>query len=195
MKIFRARYDNVPESPVRTLYGRKGNLLLMPLDVCILQRSNGTEEFRPPEAARLIAAPIQEQGGGRLGVIARYEWPPRPDALVNPVVIVQLAPSANIKGVPDLRVLASQVNIGDKIVLTGGSSGDRVEGVVRSLRGSCEYPDLAHPVQAYRVEFQQHVDRQEHGAAIWLEGSGLLGMLIATQNQPGGICRALVYPA
>ena len=59
MLIFRARHDNTPPSPVRTLYGRKGNLLLLPLDVCILQQSEGGEEFRPvlPEA-RLIAAPV-----------------------------------------------------------------------------------------------------------------------------------------
>jgi len=33
MNVFRARHDNMPESPVRRLYGRKGNLLLVPLDV------------------------------------------------------------------------------------------------------------------------------------------------------------------
>src|ERR1044071_6520552 len=120
MNIFRARHDNVPESPVRRLYGRKGNLLLVPLDVCLLQEINGVEEFRPPpEPSRLIAAPLQEEGGGRLGLIARYEWPPRNGRPVNPVVTVQLAPSANAKGIEDLRVYASQFAVGDKVVLEG----------------------------------------------------------------------------
>lgn len=209
MKIIRTRYDNVPESPVRTLYGRKGNLLFVPLDVCILQVSNNTEEFRPsPEAARLIAAPIQEYGDGRLGVVAQYEWPPRAGEPVNPVVTVQLAPSANVKGIPDLRVLASQFRVGDRVFLAGtdtslhaadgnGSTlaGRRIEGVVVILSHWQEYPDLTHRVMAYGVEFQHHVDRTVHGAAVWRETGELMGMLIATQNQPDGICRALVYPA
>ena len=63
MQVFRARHDNFPESPVRTLYGRKGNLLLLPLDVCVLYAVNGVEEFRPVvETNRLIAAPILETG-------------------------------------------------------------------------------------------------------------------------------------
>ena len=37
---------------------------------------------------RMIAAPIQEEGGGRLGLIAQYEWPPAPGRPVNPVVTV-----------------------------------------------------------------------------------------------------------
>jgi hypothetical protein len=199
MNIFRARHDNMPESPVRRLYGRKGNLLLVPLDVCILQGLDGTEEFRPPpEPSRLIAAPIQEEGGGRLGLIARYEWPPRGDRPVNPVVTVQLAPSANARDIEDLRVIASQFAVGDRVVLEGDSddpAAARTEGIILALSGWNEYPDLSHRVKAYGVEFSRHVDRRVHGAAVRLETGELLGMLIATQNQPGGACRALVYPA
>lgn len=203
MKIFRVKYDNVPESPVRTLYGRKGNLLLAPLDVCILQLNNGNEEFRPaPEAARLIAAPIQEYNDGRMGVIAQYEWPPNNDSAINPVVTVQLAPSANAKGIPDLRVLASQVRVDDRVKVFLESKNDglsvlgqSIAGTVRTIPQWHPYPDLIHRVLAYGVEFQQHVDRTMHGSAVWLETGELVGMLISTQNQPDGICRALVYPA
>jgi hypothetical protein len=203
MNIFRARHDNMPESPVRRLYGRKGNLLLVPLDVCLLQEINGVEEFRPPpERGRLIAAPILEEGGGRVGLIAQYEWPPRNGRPVNPVVTVQLAPSANIRGIEDLRVIASQFAAGDRVVLQedeqeGGdpAAAGRTEGVILAPSGRHEYPDLMHRERAYAVAFGRHVERRAHGAAVRLETGELLGMLIATQNQPDGACRALVYPA
>jgi hypothetical protein len=204
MNIFRARHDNVPESPVRTLYGRKGNLLLLPLDVCILQTVNGNEEFRPsPETARLIAAPIQDEKDGRIGLIAKYDWPSLLGSngngtVANPVVTVQLAPSANVKGVEDLRVLACRVELGDAVVCVEGGA----EGVVVRDMGWCAYPDLTHRVKAYRVEFRQHISNRAHGSAVRLKSGGdLVGMLIATHNQgdgadsSGGVCRALVYPA
>ena len=197
MHIYRARHDNMPISPVRTLYGRKGNLLLLPLDVCILQTINGTEEFRPaPEAARLIAAPIQEEGGGRVGLIAHYDWPPlHSDAPVNPIVTVQLAPSADARGIEDLRVLAPQVHVGDKILLRLCDC-RTIEGTVRDRVDRHHYPDLGHHVRAYAVTFEQHVDRSAHGGAVRLLNNGrVFGMLIATQNEPDGLCRALVYPA
>ncbi len=191
MNIYRAKHDNVPESPVRTLYGRKGNQLLLPLDVCILQTVNGKEEFRPsPEETRLIAAPIQDERDGRIGLVAQYAWPPTDKTTVNPVVTVQLAPSANVKGVEDLRVIACQVAVGDGIVCVEGN----IEGKVTRAIGWCTYPDLTHQVEAYRVEFQQHVSRRAHGAAVRLKSGELVGMLIATQNQENGACRALVYP-
>ena len=196
MYLYRAKHDNLPESPVRTLYGRKGNLLLLPLDVCILQTVGGIEEFRPAsEANRLISAPIQEEGGGRVGLIAQYEWPPlHHESPVNPVVTVQLAPSASIRGIEDLRVLAPRVHTGDRVTL--GSGKDSIEGTVYEQPGLHHYPDLTHHVQAYAVEFQQHMDRKLHGAAVWLSTNGrLLGMLILTQNEPDDLCRALVYPA
>jgi hypothetical protein len=210
MNIYRARHDNFPESPVCTLYGRKGSLLLLPLDICLLQTLNGAEEFRPPpEPRRLIAAPIQEEGGGRLGLIAQYEWPPPPGRPVNPVVTVQLAPGAGASagGIPDIRVFASEFAVGDRVVLELGEdngSGDptastagevRMAGVIETLSGPHEYPDLMHRVKAYGVEFSRHVDRRAHGAAVRSETGELLGMLIATHNQSGGACRALVYPA
>ncbi len=202
MNVFRAKHDNVSESPVRTLYGRKGSTLLLPLDVCILQTVNGREEFRPsPEDTRLVAAPIQDEDDGRIGLIAHYDWPPLDGGAVNPVVTVQLAPSASVKGVEDLRVLASQVNVGDTVVCAEGG----VEGVVLRPLSRCTYPDLTHHVKAFRVEFYQHIDRRAHGAAVRLKSGGrnggLVGMLIATQNeepqdgQSKGICRALVFPA
>lgn len=192
MNIFRAKHDNVPESPVRTLYGRKGNMLFLPLDVCLLLTVNGQEEFRPPaERTRLIAAPIQDEADGRIGTIAQYAWPPREGVPVNPVVLVQLAPSANVKGVEDLRVIACQVQVGDAIVCVEGD----IEGTVLQAIGLCTYPDLAHHVAAYRVEFGQPVSCRSHGSAVRLKTGELLGMLIATQNQPEGICRALVFPA
>jgi hypothetical protein len=192
MNIYRTRHDNVPESPVRTLYGRKGNLLLLPLDVCILQVVNGIDEFRPsPEATRLIAAPIQDELDGRVGLVAQYAWPPLDGVPIDPVVLVQLAPSANVKGVVDLRVLASQAAAGDIVICAEGD----VEGRVTECSGTCTYPDLAHNVEAYRVEFKEHLSPRCHGAAVRLQGGGLLGMLIATENQTNGVCRALVYPA
>lgn len=211
MNVFRARHDNVPESPVRTLYGRKGNLLLLPLDVCILQTVNGNEEFRPsPESTRLIAAPIQDELDGRIGLIAQYDWPPLPGngngavVAANPVVTVQLAPSANVKGVEDLRVLACRVEVGDAIVCMEGGA----EGVVVRAIDWCAYPDLSHRVRAYCIDFNQHISVRAHGSAVRLKSGGeLVGMLIATRNLGsgadgssdnsggGGICRALVYPA
>ena len=192
MHIYRAKHDNVPQSPVRTLYGRKGNLLLLPLDVCVLQSVNGKEEFRPPpETTRLIAAPIQDELGGRLGLVAQYTWPPRDGVAVDPVVLVQLAPSANVKEVEDLRVIACQVEVGDALVCVEGN----IEGRVIRPIGTCPYPDLTHQVEAYCVEFRQHVGCRAHGAAVRLMSGELVGMLIATQNQDTGVCRALVYPA
>jgi hypothetical protein len=197
MYIYRAKHDNMPESPVRTLYGRKGNVLFVPLDVCILQvAAGGGDEFRPaPEPARLIAAPIQEEGAGRIGLIAHYEWPPLlADHSVNPVVTVQLAPSASVRGIEDLRVLAPQVHPGDAVTIDLGS-GTTISGTIHTEIGWCSYPDLLHHVGAYRVELVAHVDVRLHGSAVRLTGNGgLLGMLIATQNEPGGTCRALVYP-
>ncbi len=211
MKIFRARHNTVPESPVRTLYGRKGNLLLVPLDICILQMANGIEEFRPPlEVSRLITAPVQDLEDGRLGVIAGYDWPPQKGESVNPVVTIQLAPSGNVKGIPDLRVLASQLRVGDLVFLSGEDveqvvfavgrktvnpdSVNRVVGTIVSLTHLQEYPDLEHRVIAHAVEFQQHLDPTVRGAAVRRESGELVGMLISTQNQPDGVCRALVYP-
>jgi hypothetical protein len=199
MNIYRAKHDNVPVSPVRTLYGRKGNLLLLPLDVCVLQTTNGgidgidgIDEFRPsPEATRLIAAPIQDEKDGRIGLIAQYAWPPREGVPIDPVVLVQLAPSANVKGIADLREVACQVETGDAIVCVEGD----IQGTVTRAIGWCTYPDLTHQVEAYRVEFGRHVDRRSHGAAVRLKSGQLVGMLIATQNQDSGVCRALVYPA
>ncbi len=198
MNIYRAKHDNVPESPVRTLYGRKGNTLILPLDICILQVINGREELRPsPEVGRLVAAPIQEEVGGRIGLVAQYDWPPPFTRIANPVVLVQLAPSANLREVEDLRVLAPLVQVGDPVICTAGN----IQGkVVRDI-GWCNYPDNVHKVEAYRVEFSRHIDRRAHGAAVRLKGDGLIGMLIATQNeepedgQVEGVCRALVFPA
>lgn len=192
MNIYRAKHDNVPESPVRTLYGRKGNLLLLPLDVCILQTVNGKEEFRPsPESTRMIAAPIQDEADGRIGLIAQYTWPPfRDSGSVDPVVLVQLAPSANVKGVEDLRVIACQPALNDAVRCVEGG----IDGVVVKLIGWCLYPDLMHRVAAYRVEFAQYIAPRAHGSAVRLKNGELVGMLIATQNQESGICRALVYP-
>jgi hypothetical protein len=193
MNIYRAKHDNVPVSPVRTLYGRKGNFLLLPLDVCILQTVNGgSDEFRPcAEDTRLIAAPIQDEADGRIGLIAQYVWPPREGIPIDPVVLVQLAPSANVKGVADLREIACQVEAGDAIVCVEGG----IEGTVTRAIGWCTYPDLTHRVEAYRVEFRQHVGCRSHRAAVRLVSGELVGMLIATQNQESGVCRALVYPA
>jgi len=193
MNIYRAKHDNVPESPVRPLYGRKGSYLLLPLDVCILQTVLGREEFRPcAEGTRLIAAPIQDEIDGRIGLIAQYEWPPlNDDAPANPLVLVQLAPSANVKAVEDLRVLAIQAEVGDAIVCMEGD----VEGVVSAAIDWCTYPDLTHRVRAYRVEFAAHIATRAHGSAVRLRSGDLIGMLIATRNQEGtGACRALVYP-
>jgi len=110
---------------------------------------------------------------------------------------VQLAPSANARGIEDLRVIASQFAVGDRVVLEGdgGDPGARTEGVIQTLSGWNEYPDLEHRVKAHGVEFSQHIDRRAHGAAVRLDTGELLGMLIATQNQPSGACRALVYAA
>jgi hypothetical protein len=165
---------------------------LLPLDVCLLQTVNGREEFRPStEGTRLIAAPIQDERDGRIGTIAQYAWPPRDGIPLIPVVLVQLAPSANVKGVEDLRVIASHAKVGDGIICTETGA----EGIIMQASGGCTYPDLTHQVEAYRVEFNEPIACRAHGSAVRLATGGLLGMLIATQNQPDGICRALVYPA
>ena len=231
MLIFRPKHDTIAASPVRTLYGRKGNLLLAPLDLCILlAQDGGREDFRtalPPEV--LLASPVQEAGGSRVGLIAQYEWPPPTSASrVNPVVLLQVAPSANIKSIADRECIAVQADVGDAVHLDGetatGTAG--VQGVVRHLVGPHPYPDLAHRVEAYRVDFSQPVPKEAHGSPVYLatrsrtgrktsKGAGngagngtndetsigaangtgdLLGMLIATDNQPEGTCRALVYP-
>ena len=207
MRIFRPRHDNLREtiaaSPVRTLYGRKGSLLLAPLDLCILLAQNGQEEFRTSfPAGRFLAAPVLEAGGGRLGLISGYRWPPAaPGELVSPVVLLQAAPSADIRGIADVERIAAQADVGDTVHL--GSGAPAAAGRVRHLIQRHPYPDLAHRVEAYRVEFSVPVPKEAHGAPVYLgegEGSGegeaaLLGMLIATDNQAGGTCRALVYPA
>ena len=247
MLIFRPRHENIAASPVRTLYGRKGNLLLAPLDLCVLltRDGGGGEDFRTSlPAGRFVAAPVQEAGASRVGLIAQYQWPPAlpPGDLVNPVVTVQAAPSADVRAVPDVERIAAQADVGDLVYLdgggtggggagggTGGDSGDsggveRIGGVVRHLIGRHPYPDLAHRVEAYRVDFWAPVPKEAHGSAVRLFGGALLGMLIATDNQPdnqnqpedppevpsgsgggnsggggtraggGGTCRALVYP-
>ena len=73
-------------------------------------------------------------------------------------------------------------------------AGERIGGVIVLLAQWHEYPDLAHRLMAYSVEFPQPIDRAVHGAAVWRETGELVGMLISTQNQPDSICRALVYP-
>ena len=176
---------------MRTLYGRKANILLLPLDVCLLQTVDGKEEFRPsPESNRLIAAPIQDERDGRIGLIAQYTWPPREGMPVDPVVMVQMAPSATLRGVEDLRVIASQAEVGDTVVCVEGN----IEGKVMRSICLCTYPDLTHQVNAYHVEFPQHVGSRAHGSAVRFKSGQLLGMLIATMNLNTGVCRALVYP-
>jgi hypothetical protein len=52
-----------------------------------------------------------------------------------------------------------------------------------------------HRVRAYAVAFGRHVERRAHGAAVRLETGELLGMLIATQNQPDGpAARSFTWP-
>ena len=214
MHIFRPKHDNLHDniaaSPVRALYGRKGGLLLAPLDLCVLLvQPDGGEEFRtslPP--GRFLAAPVQEAAGGRIGLIAGYDWPPPgkgESSSVNPVVLVQAAPSVNIRGIADRERIAAQAEVEDAVHLGRDDEGDAegVEGVVRHGIGPYPYPDLAHQVSAYRVEFGRPVPREAHGSPVYLgagggagdgAGADLLGMLIATDNRPDGTCRALVYP-
>ena len=199
MSQFR-REGNTSFSPLRELYGKKNGLLLFPLDLCIMLDQDGQEVLSLPNPAGVLNGDsVTNTGGGVLGAIAHYDWPPANMAQVRPLTLV--TPAIDIGTVPDGTALQPIVHHGDAVGLetlddsfqpvAAGVIGAITDPIISNL-----YPDLGHRVQAYRVKFGQHILGPSHGARVVLQATGdLLGLLIATLNQSDGTCDALVYPA
>jgi len=185
---------------LRELYGADGGRLILPLDVCLVLEEGGAETLGfPATSGTLLDDPVVDSGGGPVGTIAAYDWPPSDDFDVKPLAFVASDGAARA---PSGRAAQAALRLNDVVELetvddnTLESVGSGVLGTVQSLEVLRVWPDLTRRVQTYRVDFGQNLLPTTRGARVVLkDGGALVGMLLFTQNQPNGTCNAFVYPA
>lgn len=197
---FRREKSHTSLSPLRMLYGRKNERLILPLDICIVLERDGKEVlFLPASHGIHNNDPIVNTGGGELGRIGRYDFPPAnmfeiqpyTEVISNiPVEMVPLgqAPAVNAQkqDIVEIEIL----NDSFEPTPTG------VRGNIVQLPMSYAYPDLAHRVTAYHVHFNQRLRSVQHGSrVVMVRDRSLLGMLFVTENKSDGTCETLVFPA
>ena len=177
--------------PKKELYGRKGNELIAPLDLLVDNAGN-----LPDIPGTFVGEKIVTPGGGLVGTILSYDWPPSNPFEVRPVVTIQPDSNLSLRGIPDIAVTsAPMVALKDAVTLDIGTgiNGSIVvadEPVIRA------YSNFSTEVQTYRVDFNQQLLSDTHGGRVTIDATNqLLGMLIATQNRADGSCQALVFPA
>ncbi len=189
-------------SPLRELFGRHEGRLVLPLDLCIMVETGNTESPNfPANPGHFNGAPVVDTGGGSVGTVAAYDWPAADIGAVRPYTMVQPAAGADISGIPPAS--APDPNVREHDVVRLEIINDQLQSVPTGVTGAVAglaairmYPDLGHRVLAYRVDFGQNLLSAAHGMRVCVaQPKVLLGMLIATQNQPDGKCHALVYPA
>lgn len=210
VRIHRPPHADLPHSPSVVLYGRHQGRLLAPLDLVVMRVEAGEPVYDPPvDPGRLRGAPVRDEGGGLVGTVEAYGWPPALPTRVDPVVRIETG-SDPPASVPRGAAPEPDVSMGDPVVLfdeedegedRGGEDGDgdvpgaTVSGTVGGLLQPRPYPDPGHRADTYRVTFSRHLHADHHGARVHLSDGRLLGMLVATENDGDGACRALVYPA
>jgi hypothetical protein len=187
-------------SPLRELYGADGGRLILPLDVCLVLDGGGVETLQfPATPGLLLDDSVVDSGGGQVGTVAAYDWPPDDDFDVKPLTFVASDGAANV---PLGSAEPVELRLNDVVELetvddnTLESVGSGVLGTVQSLEVLRVWPDLTRRVHTDRVDFGQNLLSTTRGARVVLkDGGALVGMLLFTQNQPDGTCNAFVYPA
>jgi hypothetical protein len=193
MQINRDKFGAIPPSPIRELYGNLGGVLIAPIDIILFH--SGT--FNPPlTAGSFNTADVLTSSGPILGNISSSPWPSansfdvKPFVKITPELGVDLTILPNVKssGIPALST-------GDsiKLLTDGGSiSGEIVD---PNIFGR-QYINFSFRVNTFTVKFGQFLLPSLHGSRIVNSGGLLIGLLIATQNDPAsGECKALVFPA
>lgn len=192
MQISRDAFVGRPASAIRTLFGRRGDALLAPLDLCIVEDG---EVFNPNTVSGVyVGAPVIWQGAGLLGTILGYCWPPAmPGDRVDPIVAIKPDAAVDIGGVPDVTEFAPVAHENDPVQLDYPQS--PITGTIATALQEFPYPTGAYRVSAYLVEFDEAVQPIMHGARVRLTSGALLGILLKTDDFPNGSRRALVHPA
>ena len=196
MGIFRPEYKGIGRSPSREIYGEKNGYLVAPIDICIYEFSDDSvvRLNQVDSLGDLEGAAVRNTSGANIGTINNFEAP-----LVStdfkPVVFIKLAEDVRLQTIiPRLPADPSEVSKGDDVSIT--IDGVLISGRVEKTIENFAYlkPDLQ--TQAYTVKFGQRLLDRAHGAAVVLNSSKLLGMLIITDdNKREGTTQALVYPA
>ena len=186
-------------SPLREVYGAVDGALILPLDLCLIVQGPGGEQAQfPTSPGTLVDDEVVDTGGGVVGHVANYDWPPATAFDVKP--IVRVTPTANV-ALPSARANPIDVGVGETVELQtiDGNLQSVASGATGTVTGPMvlrAWPDLSRRVQTYRVDFGQHLFPTSHGARVVVrDGGRLLGMLLFTQNQADGTCHAFVYPA
>ena len=189
-------------SPLRELFGGHNGRLVLPLDLCIVVEAGNDESTSFPSIpGHFNGAPVVDTGGGGVGSVAAYDWPPANIGAVRPYTTVQPAAGSDISGIPPAA--APEPNVSEHDVVRLEIIDDQLNSVPTGVMGAVAglaavrmYPDLGHRTLAYRVDFGQNLFPASHGLRVYLDQTDeLLGMLIAAENQPDGKSHALVYPA
>ena len=193
MQINRDTFGVIPSSPIRELYGNLGGVLIAPIDIILFH--SGT--FNPPSSSGSFnGSNILTSAGTVLGKTSSSLWPPVNTFDVQP--FIKITPNSGV----DLTIFP-EVNSPLIPVLSNGNSIDLLtEG--SSIKGTIIDPNIvgrsfitfSFRVSAFTVQFSQFLLPSLHGSRIMLTGGQLIGLLIATRNNPAnGTCDALIYPA
>lgn len=196
------RDGGASHSPPRLLYGKKEGQLILPLDLCIVEMVAGTEQPRFPNTpGQYNAQPVRRAGGGTLGRLAHYDWPPANAFAVVPTAVITPDSALPIASVPEAHAPMPLLHINDVVELE--FLDDNFQAIPTGILGAIQevlvtrmYPDLGHRVIVHRVDFGTSLQDISHGHRVVLASSrALLGMLFVTQNQGPEHCDAWVYPA
>ena len=193
MQINRDTFGTIPPSPDRELYGNLGGVLIAPIDIILFH--GGT--FNPPSTAGSFNnANVLTSSGSILGTIASSPWPSANFFDVKPFVKVTPDPGRDLTELPNISssgipVLSSRDSI--ELLTDGGSiSGEIVD---PNIFGR-QYINFSSRVNTFTVKFDQFLLPSLHGSRIVTSAGLLIGMLVATQNNPAsGECEARVFPA
>ena len=172
-------------SPKVQLYGGNRMVLLGPLSLC--SRESGSATLLSLSPGVLQGAEVQDGGGGRLGEIGRYDWPPQNTNDVNPVVEVLVTSNAPAEWITDTR--GTQVARGDRLRL---QVIDAATGALQTLPafelelagdlGPRPYPTPNCRVQAYLVRptntSPSPAEALEGARVVRADNGDLVGMLL-----------------
>lgn len=173
------------QSPKVQLYGGNGNVLLGPLSLC--SRESGSATLLSLSPGVLRGAKVLDGGGGGLGEIGSYDWPPQDLNDVNPVVEVLVTFNAPANWATDTR--GTQVTRGDRLRL---QVIDAATGALQTLPtfelelegglGPHPYPTPNCRVQAYLVRptntSPSPAEVLEGARVVRADNGDLVGMLL-----------------
>jgi hypothetical protein len=204
MQIFREIYTLnqtiFPASSVGELYGKKNmsgqTFLVAPLDIVIRQIVGGVSQYQPLITPGILKGSLVNSNTlGLIGKIHDYSFTPGIVLSWKPLVFIEPDPGLNLNSIMDIQTATIPPLIVGQSVNLFLDAGLTVSGIIAQVGiVNRNFPDGNSLVNAFRVDFSQHLLSDVHGARVFIGGS-LLGMLIATQNQGDGSCHALVFPA